>query len=319
LIIIVSVSSEIFVVNDAVPKLELIPTEENLKVAFIADQALGIKPGQVLDLMRNEGAELVIHSGDFDYKDNPIAWDNQINDHLGVNFPYLSSIGNHDFDKWFGDNGYQQKIIDRIDRIDDLNCTGTIGSKSSCTYKGLFVILSGIRLIETGHARYIQNELESDHHLWSICSWHYNQNKMQLGQKGNGTGWDVYEKCKEGGGIIATGHEHSYSRTLTLSEMEQTKVHPVWNEPDNVVVTEGATFAFVSGLGGHSIRNQDRCTEQNFTPDCNIWASIQTSDQGQKFGALFCIFYVDGNPNNANCYFKDINGKISDSFSVKRI
>ncbi len=141
---------------------------------------------------------------------------------------------------------------------------------------------------------------------------------MQVGGKTDQAGWGVYEKCKEGGGIVATGHEHGYSRTKTLSEMEQTTVHPVWNDPNNVVVTEGATFAFVSGLGGQSIRDQERCTGPGPAPDCDIWASIYTSDQGANYGALFCTFYVDGNPNKANCYFKDIDGNIPDSFTVTR-
>jgi len=198
---------------DICTELELIPTEENLKVAFIGDQGLGTRSGDVLDLIFSEGADLVVHSGDFDYDDKPADWENQINDHLGVNFPYISSVGNHDIPKWSGNNGYQQKIIDRIDRIPDLVCTEYIGSGSSCTYKGLFVILSGTGLIGTDHDIYIEDQLASDDHLWSICSWHYNQEKMQVGGKTDEAGWGVYEKCKEGGGIVATSHEHSYSRT----------------------------------------------------------------------------------------------------------
>ena len=71
------------------------------------------------------------------------------------------------------------------------------------------------------------------------------------------------------------------------------------------------------GLGGRSIRNQDRCSPSTFPYGCNgEWASIYASDQGADYGALFCSFHVDGQPNKAHCYFKDVSGKVPDSFNV---
>ena len=75
-------------------------TSPNLKVAFIADQNLGEGAISVLELIKNEKTEMVIHSGDFDYIDNPELWDEQINQVLGNDFPYFASIGNHDVEKW---------------------------------------------------------------------------------------------------------------------------------------------------------------------------------------------------------------------------
>lgn len=71
-------------------------TPPNFKVAFIGDQALGKNSKAVLQLIKEEGTDMVIHSGDFDYKNNPDKWDQQINDVLGPNFPYLGLIGNHE-------------------------------------------------------------------------------------------------------------------------------------------------------------------------------------------------------------------------------
>ncbi len=73
-----------------------------VKVAFIGDQALTASSRAVLDLIHLEGADMVLHQGDFDYADNPAAWDSQINEVLGVSFPYFVSIGNHDVAKWGG-------------------------------------------------------------------------------------------------------------------------------------------------------------------------------------------------------------------------
>ncbi len=64
----------------------------------------------------------------------------------------------------------------------------------------------------------------------------------------------------------------------------------------------------MSGLGGYSISDQDE--------DENWWAVVHTSDQGANFGVLFCTFLVDGEPNRASCYFKDIEGEVPDRFDI---
>jgi hypothetical protein len=53
---------------------------ENFKIAFIGDQGDGANGRAVLTLIKNEGAALVMHQGDFDYNDDPAAWDAQINE-----------------------------------------------------------------------------------------------------------------------------------------------------------------------------------------------------------------------------------------------
>ena len=49
-----------------------------VRVAFLGDQGLGANSRAVLRIIREEDADMVVHSGDFDYGDNPTAWDNQI-------------------------------------------------------------------------------------------------------------------------------------------------------------------------------------------------------------------------------------------------
>lgn len=287
----------------------------NFKVAFIGDQGRGSDSVAVLQLIRDEGADMVLHQGDFDYGDNPDAWDQQINDVLGPDFPYFASIGNHDEPAW---DGYQKKLYDRLNRLSDASCTGDLGVKSSCTYQGLFFILSGVGLRGSGHETYIREELSQNDSLWRICSWHHNMRQMQVGGKDDKTGgFGVYEECKAGGAIIATAHEHSYERTKTLISIENQTVDPEWSEPNNLRVGQGSSFVFVSGLGGRSIRDQERCLPTSPPYGCNgEWASIYTSNQGANHGALFCSFNVDGQPNKAHCYFKDIDGNIPDEFDI---
>ena len=185
-------------------------TPPNFKVAFIADQGLTSGSTAVLEMIRDEGAHMVLHQGDFDYLDDPDAWDQQINDTLGPDFPYFASIGNHDVAAW---PGYQQKLQERLDRVDGASCEGDLGVNSACTYQGLFFILSGAGTLGSDHGSFIKDTLASDDSIWRICSWHKNQRLMQVGGKLDEVGWKPYEECRKGRAIIATGHEHSYERT----------------------------------------------------------------------------------------------------------
>jgi hypothetical protein len=292
-------------------------TPPNFRIAFIGDQSLGSNAVAVLNLIKLEGAQAVMHSGDLDYVDDPAAWDAQINSVLGANFPYFVSIGNHDELAWSGPNGYQKFLEDRFRRL-AISWSGRLGVRSSFHYKGIYFVITppGITSgFDDGRSDlYIRDQLVADNSVWSICSWHKNMRLMQIGGKQDETGWGVYEEARKGGAIMATAHEHSYSRTHLLSSMPAQTVASTSN---TLHLTEGNSFAFVSGLGGHSIRAQSLTG--------NWWASAYAStclpgDQicqpNASFGALFGVFNVDGQPNKALFYFKDINGRVVDQFVV---
>ena len=105
-------------------KEKLIPTDVDLRVAFIGDQGLSPNAIAVLNLIKDEGAQMVLHQGDFDYRDDPDKWDRQISDVLGSDFPYFASIGNHDMRQL---NGYQEKLYDRLKKNPDAVCNGDLG------------------------------------------------------------------------------------------------------------------------------------------------------------------------------------------------
>lgn len=281
-------------------------------------------------MIKDENVDMVMHQGDFDYEDNPEKWNQQINEILGPNFPYFASIGNHDFAAW---PQYQKKLLDRLDKIEGAECFDDLGVSSACTYKGLFFILSGVGTKRYGYPKnlsevipwrlrywfnvlpsqflyslYIKRQLAKDNSSWRICSWHKNQRLMQVGGKLDGTGWNVYEECRKGGAIIATGHEHSYSRTYLMENFEEQIVASTSN---TLEIEKGKTFAFVSGLGGKSIRNQvDEIASKPW------WAAVYTSEQDVNYGALFCIFDINKTKNKAYCYFKDIDGNVPDDFYI---
>jgi len=275
------------------------------KIAFIGDQDTTSGAKAVLELIRNENANMVLHQGDFDYQDDPDIWVKQIDDILGPAFPYFASVGNHDVTAWLG---YQSKLQSRLDQVEGASCTGDLGVNSACTYKGIFFLLSGIGTLGSNHIEYMRNELENTDAVWKICSWHKNQHLMQVGGKTDEVGWPAYEECRLAGAIIATGHEHSYSRTYLMSHFE---TQTIASFLDNLILSEGSSFAFVSGLGGASIRPQMVGLGAN-----PWWASVYTADENANFGALFCSFNVNGSEDEAVCYFKDIDGNIVDSFNI---
>ena len=292
-------------------------TSANLKIAFIGDQALGLNSVAVLNLIKSEGAEAVMHSGDLDYTDNSAAWEAQINSVLGPDFPYFVAIGNHDELAWRGPNGYQQYVINRFNRL-GITWTGDLGVQSTFHYRGLFFVITAPGIssgFDSGNSdTYIRDQLAADNSVWSICSWHKDMKLMQVGGKEDETGWGVYEEARKGGAVIATAHEHSYSRTHLLSSMMNQTVASTAN---TLTLTKGNSFAFVSGLGGHSVRAQ--------LLSGAWWAGISAAtclagdpicQPNGTFGALFAVFNVDGQPNKAFFYFKDISGRIVDSFTV---
>lgn len=300
----------------AVVRAQELPPPD-FKVAFIGDQGLGPNAVAVLNLIKAEGAQAVVHSGDLDYADNPAAWDAQVNGVLGADFPYFVSVGNHDEPAWGGPNGYQHYVESRFKRL-GISWGGRLGVRSSFYYKGIFFVVAapGIAsgLDDGGSDLYVRDQLAADNSVWSVCTWHKNMRLMQVGGKEDETGWGVYEEARKGGAIIATAHEHSYSRTHLLSSMANQTVAGTSN---TLRVTKGESFAFVSGLGGHSVRPQ--------VLGGDWWASAYAStclpgdpvcQPNATHGALFGVFNVDGQPNKAVFYFKDIGGRVVDRFVV---
>jgi predicted phosphodiesterase len=286
-------------------------TQTPLKVAVIGDQGLGQDARTVLELIKQEGAHLVIHAGDFDYHDDPETWDDQIDQILGSDYPYFAAVGNHDIAKW---PEYQNLLKSRLDHLPEAACSGDYGVNAWCTFGPLGFLLSGVGTLGDDHLEYARQVFSQSDAPYRICAWHKNRADLQTGAKGNEVDWDLYELCREHGAIIVSGHEHAYSRTKTLIDMKGQTVHPDWPDPNHVLVEPGATFAVVSGLGGHSIRSQIRCLPADYPYGCPHWANIYTTtqDPDADFGALFLEF----SPENPQGYFKTVSGQIIDHFTL---
>jgi hypothetical protein len=173
---------------------------------------------------------------------------------------------------------------------------------------GIFFILSGVGTLGTDHEAFVTNALSTSDSSWRICTWHKNHQLMQVGGKGTEVPMSMYDACRAGGAIIATAHEHSYSRTHLLSSFAN---QTILDTSAELSIGEGQTIAFVSGLGGLSVRaeNATRAADP-------WWASIHTSTQGAQSGALFCSFNHQSVFNRAHCYFKDLGGVVADEFDL---
>jgi predicted phosphodiesterase len=303
---------------------------DQVRVAFIADQGLGDDAAAVLDLVKAQEAQFLVIAGDFDYYDRPNSWDKQTTASLGANYPVFAVVGNHDTAKFFGRNGYQSKIIERMQNaIDDgATCTGDPGRNSACTYKGVFLAMSGVGVLDTqdDSVIHLKQALENNDAIWSVCVWHKNMQDMQVGAKTDDTGWRVYQACQNEGAIVITGHEHSYERTRTLTDLgNESEGHGVTGEYDSMEVGPGSTYVSVVGLGGRSIRDY----EADKHDDDTWWSTIYTTnlylENGEvidewttEYGALFIDFNFGGDPTKAHAYFMTVSGAIIDEYDIVR-
>jgi len=289
----------------------------DLKVAFFGDQGLSARARAVLRMVKAEGAQMILLLGDFDYRDDADAFDDLLTQGLGADFPVFAVIGNHDAKAW---PAYRQKLQARLQRIAGARCTGDLGVRAACSYKGLFFTLSAVGVWPHGgkpadavaeqpaHAAFIADAMAGSRARWKICAWHKNQTAMQVGRKANETGWQVYEACREAGAIIATAHEHSYSRTHLIAAFGE---QPEVASRDSILrLAKGRTFVFVSGLGGRSVRRLRGAAPAPW------WASAYTRDDGATAGAMLCTFNAGGRQDLAECAFRTIDGKTVDRFRV---
>jgi len=282
---------------------------QELLVAFIGDQGGSnylSNDLDVLNLIKNEKAQLVVHQGDLGFEhDKPDEWDEKISSTLGKDFPYIASQGHHD-EPW---NLYQVKLQERLNS--DLICNGNLGIKSTCTYNNLLfiVIAPGEYTDDSDYDLFVQEQLRDNDSYWKICSMHNDMYSMRAEAKLNKTGMEVFEACRNGGAIIATGHLHFYARSGNIIEFvdpNNQKIDLEWSESNKLRVKEGSTFTFISGLGGSPVTNQAY----------HEWPVNYATEQNATHGALFCTFNAGGQPNKAYCYFKDVDGAIIDSFTI---
>jgi predicted phosphodiesterase len=292
----------------ALPMAATVATEPNLKVAFIGDTAAGTDFKRVLDLIKAEGADLVMVQGDLTYGNSASDWFRAIDGALqptagasGPRIPYFVSKGNHDSD--WGTIGSGLKS-----RLAQWNIVPTNNDPTkknyALAYKGLeIVMVSDKETSNPTRDKYVEQQLAEDNHIWKICSWHKNQRMSNVGPKSDEMGWAIYETCRRRGAIVAQGHSHTYSRSKTLTAAATQTIDAECNNPFDLCIGPGRDFFFDSSLGGNDIRglNSSVASKPHF-------ASAFSGD----YGALFIEFNVDGDPRKARGYFKTVGNVVAD-------
>ena len=142
------------------------------------------------------------------------------------------------------------------------------------------------------------------HIPWKFCVFHKNHHLLQTGDKESEVTMDMYDLCREHGAVIATGHEHSYERTHLMSSFSNLSVQ---STSSSLHIKPGSSFAFVSGLGGDSIRAWHNNSHLN-----PWWAATAALDNGVNFGALMCEL----EEQRGRCEFNDIDGNRWDAFEM---
>ena len=282
----------------------------DVTVAFVGDMTANPGARAVVELIGDRDVDLFVALGDLGYYPEGAVgaerWTSMVDEVLGEDFPVLLVVGNHEDLDW---HLYARWQRERLAALPELDCDGETGVKALCTFRGVSIVQAapGIGEVdgvapEDGYPEFIGTSLADDANPWRICAWHKNQRAMQIGAKGDETGWEVYQACLRSGAIVATAHEHTYSRTFLMDDFE---TQSVAHRNDHLEIAPGRSFAFVSGLGGHSVRAQQS--------DGHWWASRYSSDQGASYGALFCTF----GDAEASCRFEDIAGAVPDAFTLR--
>ena len=313
-IIIIGIFALIFSSNIEIENYEETPSNyEEIRIAFIGDQGGSeflSNDIEVLKLIKNENVDLVIHQGDLGFEPaSPTEWDERISKYLGTDFLYVFSQGHHDQETTW--NEYQEKMNERIEKNSNISCEGNLGVKSFCNYKDVYFTLMapGEYTSDSDFELYVENKFSESDSFWKICSMHNEFTAMEFEKKSGKTGMEVFEACKNAGAIIATGHLHFYSRTGNIVEFIDSKKYvtdPEWDKLNKLKTSYGSSFIFISGLGGSPISSEIY----------NEWPINYSSTQNATYGGLFCTFNAGGQPNKAFCYFKNIDERIIDEFTI---
>ena len=289
-------------------------TDPNFKIAIVgAQQALSLDRDQseqkrVLDLVRSESAQALILLGDLrqsSCNSDFLSWKLMMEQKLPQNFPIFAVPGRSE---WQGNcrsevgwEKYRVYLTERLKNMSQVNCVTSPGSiVSKCSIKGLDIFLSGYGSIDgqsdESAARSFFNEalLESES-LWKICGWARPRPEMQLGSTNaisdGFVSWVPYELCKNNGAIIISGHEQSYARTKTLSNMQylvpdsMCQSDTSCRDGKEAWVGKGRSFATVVGTGGSCDRRpQLRCLDTTRFA-ANLGNSIGNDNCGGRAGS----------------------------------
>jgi len=278
---------------------------ESVKIGFIGDSGIGENSIKVLQLLKNNNVDAIVHSGDLDYIDSPCSMETNIDSVFPPNFPYFYTIGNHELLLW---KKYQMKNLNRLQNVENLHCKGNLGVMSSCVFKGINIISSGAGVLCNNHLEYLETTLSESTQKWNICSRHVVHSSFQLGTKTDEVGLDIYQKCIDHGALIMTAHDHAYGRTYPIIDAFTKQINKELSPDGSYIIKPNQSIIWLNGLGGYS-----RFSEKNSNGDNPWWEAAYGRTTGSQYGALICTF----TGSRAVCEFKTIVNTVLDTVEFK--
>jgi len=296
---------------------ESLYTPVNLTIAYVGNSGATEESLRVWQMIVDEGAEAVVHTGNFDMCDDSHLFREHLDAILG-DIPFIPVVGNNDLHLW-GD--YQHVLSERFNTSEYLQCEGTLFVNWWCIYRGVFIAMSSVGT-KCGngyshhgwHEEQLQQQLDltrGDSNNFGVnyvnCAWHKNQHHLQIGKMPNEVGYEMYRLCAEYGALTVTSHDFHYARSHSLNAFDPQVVE---EDCVNIACTydlDDDTVVVVSGLGGFNVKqhiNQDLAADE-------IWAS--TYGGTGLGGALICKYNYNG-ITITYCYFMTTDGEIQDEF-----
>jgi len=317
-------------------------TSTSTKIAFIANTGVNSDFQNILNLIKNEQADYIVHAGDFDLQSNPELFASTITTTLGEAFPYLYVIGDQDEPYWNSDCFNQKECYttDMLNRLAANQLELTLPNKDTVQeneqhtnqfFDTYALDLGAVHLVALGlgdfdtsdsgtgateYAPFITNTFEKSDASVKICVFHETMFEIQVGNQIDSIGWKPFEACREQGALIVTGSDHSYSRSKTIRNYPEQIISTIWSKNDLLRLEPGTSFIVNAGLGGANYSLQERCKPITAPFGCQgEWASIYSINQAAKPGVFF-IEIDENQPTKATAYFKNTDAQVIDTFNL---
>jgi len=86
------------------------------RIAFVGDSSASVSSSRVLQLVKQQNANVLVHLGDMDYRHSPALWFDFLDEQLGFEFPVVQVVGNHDVLRYSWSQ-YSREITSRWSRF----------------------------------------------------------------------------------------------------------------------------------------------------------------------------------------------------------
>lgn len=204
-----------------------------------------------------------------------------------------------------------------------INCTGIHGEDELCEVDGVSIALSNVD-DTNDHFRIndlYQRLLTRTPGNWVVCGWHHNLFNFTNGNKFDFVPEAAYEVCRDAGGFIVNAHDHSYTRSCTVTDF----FNPLLTADcaNELRVGNGETFVAVNGRGGRNMSATGAGREARGWIDSYITTSGSmkngiTGPGNSDPGALFVTFGGSQPVDEARAVYLDSKLREMDRFTIRR-